>query len=118
MSRRPVSDRLTVRRRCFACGKWLSLPVVIRPGPTHDEPPPTAGRCPHCRVGSPIALYRINRALKVAEEESLKARQFAYASDMNLAQQAVKEDDLDRALQLLDGHRPTNDFGGASSDEP
>jgi WD40 repeat protein/predicted Ser/Thr protein kinase len=64
-------------------------------------------------VGSPIAIYRINRALKAeqvqltrTQEESLKARQFAYASDMNLAQQAVQEEDFYRALQLLDRHRP------------
>lgn len=57
-------------------------------------------------VGSPIAIYRINRALKRAEAESLKARRFAYASDMNLAQQAVQADDFYRALQLLDSHRP------------
>ncbi|HXJ55605.1 MAG TPA: protein kinase, partial [Verrucomicrobiae bacterium] len=69
--------------------------------------------------GSPIALYRINQArkaeqvqLKRADEESLKARQFAYASDMNLAHQAIQEDDFYRALQSLERHRPrgmTND---------
>jgi WD40 repeat protein len=42
-----------------------------------------------------------------AEKESLKARQIAYASDMNLAHQAIQEDDFYRALQLLDRHRPT-----------
>jgi serine/threonine protein kinase len=57
-------------------------------------------------IGSPIALYRINQALKRTEAEKLKARQFAYASDMNLAHQAIQEDDLHRALQLLDRHRP------------
>ena len=64
-------------------------------------------------IGSPIAAYRINKALKAeqvqlkrAEEESLKARQIAYTSDMNLAHQAVQEDDFYRALQLLERHRP------------
>jgi WD40 repeat protein len=42
-----------------------------------------------------------------AEQESLKARRFAYASDMNLAHQAVDDGDLFRAFQLLDRHRPT-----------
>lgn len=44
-----------------------------------------------------------------AEQESLKARQYAYASDMNLAQQAVQADELDRALQLLNRHRPNGE---------
>jgi len=57
-------------------------------------------------IGSPIAIYRINQGLKRAEAGELKARQFAYASDMNLAHQAVQEDDFYRALQLLDRHRP------------
>jgi len=57
-------------------------------------------------IASPIALFRINQALQRTEQESLKARQFAYASDMNLAHQAVQEDDFYRALQLLDRHRP------------
>jgi eukaryotic-like serine/threonine-protein kinase len=67
-------------------------------------------------IGSPIAVYRIQQArkaeqaqLKRTEEESLKARQFAYASDMNLAHQAVQEDDFYRALQLLDRHRPVQE---------
>jgi WD40 repeat protein/serine/threonine protein kinase len=67
-------------------------------------------------IGSPIALYRIHQArkaeqmqLKRTEEESLKARQFAYASDMNLAHQAVQEDDFYRARQLLDRHRPNGE---------
>ena len=65
-------------------------------------------------AGSPIALYRINQArkseqaqLQRAEAGELKARQFAYASDMNLAHQAVQEDDFYRALQLLERHRPS-----------
>ncbi|MEO8426059.1 MAG: serine/threonine-protein kinase, partial [Verrucomicrobiota bacterium] len=64
-------------------------------------------------VGSPLAAYRINQLRKAeqmqlgrAEAESLKARQFAYASDMNSARYAVQEDDFYRALQLLDRHRP------------
>jgi WD40 repeat protein/serine/threonine protein kinase len=41
-----------------------------------------------------------------AEAEALRARQFQYASDMNLAHQAVDDGNLFRALQLLDRHRP------------
>ena len=64
-------------------------------------------------IGAPIAIYRINEAREAervqlgrAKEESLKARQIAYASHMNLARQAVKEDDFYQALQLLDRYRP------------
>jgi WD40 repeat protein/serine/threonine protein kinase len=41
-----------------------------------------------------------------AGAEALRARQFQYASDMNLAHQAVDDGNLFRALQLLDRHRP------------
>jgi len=64
-------------------------------------------------IGSPMAAYRINRALQAeqvqlrrAEVEELKARHLAYASDMNLAHRAIHEEDLFRARQLLDRHRP------------
>ena len=50
-------------------------------------------------IGSPLAAYRINR-------ERLRAEQNLYASDMNLAHQAIAEADLYRAQQKLDGHRP------------
>jgi len=76
-------------------------------------------------IASPVALYRINQALKSeqvqlkrTEEESLKARQYAYASDMNLAHQAVQEDDFYRALQLLNRHRPTNAVGESKIQNP
>ncbi|HXJ56645.1 MAG TPA: serine/threonine-protein kinase [Verrucomicrobiae bacterium] len=57
-------------------------------------------------VGSPIAAYRINQERQRAERGELDARQKAYASDMNLAHQAVQEDDFYHALPLLDRHRP------------
>ncbi|MCZ7641067.1 MAG: serine/threonine-protein kinase [Verrucomicrobia bacterium] len=41
-----------------------------------------------------------------AEIESQRQRRFAYAADMNLAQQALAKNNLDRAQQLLDRHRP------------
>ncbi|MHB8522283.1 MAG: WD40 repeat domain-containing serine/threonine protein kinase [Limisphaerales bacterium] len=59
--------------------------------------------------------YQRERAARAAEAserqraaaEALRARQFQYASDMNLAHQAVDDGNLFRALQLLDRHRPT-----------
>ena len=64
-------------------------------------------------IGSPIVIYRINHERSRAEEGELAARtselamrQNTYASDMNLAQQAVQADEFDRALRLLDRHRP------------
>jgi WD40 repeat protein len=64
-------------------------------------------------IGSPIAIYRINQAReaetvqrKRAEAEGLTARRDLYASDMNLAQQALNGGDLFRALQKLDAQRP------------
>src|SRR3989454_3108264 len=60
-------------------------------------------------IGSPIALYRINQArkaeLKRAEAGELLARRNQYASDMNLAHQAVKDGDFSRAVQRLEAHR-------------
>ena len=41
-----------------------------------------------------------------AETESQRQRRFAYAADMNLAQQALAKNNLGRARQLLDRHRP------------
>src|SRR5438876_3943234 len=64
-------------------------------------------------IGSPIAIYRIKHALKRAEAGELMARRNQYASDMNLAHQAVNEGDLFRALQRLDAHRPS--FGVPAS---
>jgi WD40 repeat protein len=57
-------------------------------------------------IGSPIAVYQIDRARKAEAAKALEARQNLYAAHMNLAQQAVQEDEFDRALKLLDQHRP------------
>ena len=54
-------------------------------------------------------LWQWQRATKgewAARTSERDARQKAYASDMNLAQQAVQADEFDRALKLLDRHRP------------
>jgi len=50
-----------------------------------------------------------------AEMEALQARQFQYASDMNLAHQAVDDGNLFRALQLLDRHRPSGRVASVES---
>ena len=49
---------------------------------------------------------RAEAGTRRAEAEALRARRFQYASDMNLAHQAVEDGDLFRALKLLDRHRP------------
>jgi eukaryotic-like serine/threonine-protein kinase len=59
-------------------------------------------------VGSPIAIYRINHERQRAEKGELAARQKAYASDMKLAQQALAQNNLGRAQDLLNRHRPNN----------
>src|SRR6266498_3030000 len=64
-------------------------------------------------IGSPIFIYRIDQALNRSEAGELMARRNQYASDMNLAHQAVNAGDLFRALQLLDRHRPS--FGVPTS---
>ena len=64
-------------------------------------------------IGSPIAISRIAHQRERAEKGELAARtselatrQKAYASDMNLAQQAVAQNNLGRAQFLLDRQRP------------
>ncbi len=58
-------------------------------------------------IGSPIAALRINAARNAAEASALTAHRAQYASDMNLAHQAVQDGDFFRARQLLERHRPT-----------
>lgn len=57
-------------------------------------------------VGSPIMAFRIYRERQRAEAN-------LYAADMNLAQRAVEDNDLNRALSLLKRHEP-----GAGRDDP
>ena len=64
-------------------------------------------------IGSPIAAWRINQERQRAEKgelaarsSELVARQKAYASDMNRAQQALAQNNLSSALELLNRHRP------------
>ncbi len=58
-----------------------------------------------------IARSAAEASQTLAQQESLRASRFQYASDMNLAHQAVEDGNLFRALQLLDRHRPANQPG-------
>lgn len=60
-------------------------------------------------VGSPIAIYRINHERQRAERGELDARQKSYASDMKLVQQELAQNNLGRALELLNRHRPKSE---------
>ena len=69
------------------------------------------------RVAAAAAQAKEERALQaekatekargVAEAEELHARRIAYASDMHLAAQALSQDNLGRARDLLNRHRPS-----------
>jgi WD40 repeat protein/predicted Ser/Thr protein kinase len=77
-------------------------------------------------VGSPLAIYRVNRERQRAEKGELSAlaselntRQKAYASDMNLAQQALAVNNLGRAWELLNRRRPVaNSLHGTRREQP
>lgn len=73
-------------------------------------------------VGSPIATFHINRARTAMEREARRAeagelayRRRAYSADMNLAHVALQEQNLARAIQLLDRWIPSNIFARQSS---
>ncbi len=57
-------------------------------------------------IGSPLAAYRINNERHHAEAEALRARQSLYAADMMLTQNALAENNLSLAVDLLSKHRP------------
>ena len=65
-------------------------------------------------IGSPLALYHLNRARQRAEAEALLARRNAYAADMNLVQVALRENDLASARERLNRHRPPGKFEARS----
>ena len=54
----------------------------------------------------------------LAEASALQARRAQYASDMNLAHEAIKEDDFFRARQLLERHRPSGPRGSRREESP
>jgi WD40 repeat protein/serine/threonine protein kinase len=57
-------------------------------------------------IGSPIAAFRINRERQRAEIAAIELRHKAYAAEINVAFQALAENNLDRAVQLLERQRP------------
>ena len=96
--------------------------------PVHARPVTAAGRCWRwCRrkpalaaalaaasillltvlIGSPVAALHIRRERDLAEAEAHRARRSEYAADMLLAERALAEDNLGRATELIEKHRPT-----------
>lgn len=59
-------------------------------------------------IGSPLAAIHIRRERDHAEAEALRARRSEYAGDMILAQQALAENNLGRAVGLIEKHRPSD----------
>jgi hypothetical protein len=57
-------------------------------------------------VGSPIAVFGLNRERQRLAEKSEELRRNLVAGDMNLAQQALAVNNLGRARELLNRHRP------------
>jgi serine/threonine protein kinase/WD40 repeat protein len=53
-----------------------------------------------------IEQQRANDQAQKAFTSEQKSRRFLYASEMNVAQQALKVNNIGKARQLLDGHRP------------
>ncbi|MSU64377.1 MAG: hypothetical protein EXS31_18640 [Pedosphaera sp.] len=57
-------------------------------------------------IGSPITALHIRLERDNAQAEALRAFREKYAADMMLAQQALAENNLGHALDLLESHRP------------
>jgi WD40 repeat protein len=55
---------------------------------------------------SVVSLVREQHARRQAQANELTMRRIAYAADMSLAQQALEMNDMGRAQQLLEAHRP------------
>ena len=58
---------------------------------------------------SVVSLVREHHARLQAQANELEMRRIAYASDMSLAQKSLEMNDMGRAHQLLDAHRPAAD---------
>ena len=56
--------------------------------------------------------------LSVAEAHALQSRHLLYDADMNLAQQALKANNLGLARRLLDRHRPTSSTDSSNLTQP
>ena len=57
-------------------------------------------------IGSPIAMYHINRARLEALDQTERAELNLYAADINLAHRYLRNDKLGQAQELLNRHRP------------
>src|SRR5574342_310847 len=76
--------------------------------------PPTQQGLSSAGVGAAKASERSARSAQtnevqqrqLAQAREIHARRIAYVSDMNLAHQALEEETLGRALELLDRYRP------------
>ncbi|MBE7502513.1 MAG: protein kinase [Verrucomicrobiales bacterium] len=87
-------DRLRLRQEAERRRRWLQL---------------AAGTAFVLLVITAALGYGLNaahRARQVAVAERERQRRLTYAADINLAQQALAADNLGRARQLLDSHRP------------
>ena len=60
----------------------------------------------HARKGEQQQRLEAQSAQKVAETEQQRSRGLLYVSDINLAQQSLKLNNLGKARRLLDRHRP------------
>jgi serine/threonine protein kinase/WD40 repeat protein len=57
-------------------------------------------------IGSPIAAYRINRERQRAETVAIELNRNGYAVEMNVAFQALAENNLERVVELLNRRQP------------
>ncbi len=96
-------------------GRWLDQkPILARPlGSTGRmwrwcrRKPALAGLIAGLVVAIVGGFLGILSQLERAKAAELTARRHAYAADMNLVQQALEDNDLGRARELLGRHRPS-----------
>ena len=58
-------------------------------------------------IGSPIAIFRINTARRAEQAERLRAEQTLYATQMLRTQEAIADNDLGYAFELLENSGQT-----------
>ncbi len=100
-------------------GRFLrSEPILARPLGRVAKAAKWCRRNPLPAAALGVALFSLTVGLAGiawewyrAEAESLVARRHAYAADMKEAQRALDENNLGRALELLNRHRPAEQLG-------